>query len=174
MDIKIILLYKDRFVKIISQGQSYCLGLKSNIFDEVIKSNLLNDIEKFDYLQFVHSNKIMGNINNGDETIEIFINPTHPNRKAFHTANYNYCKIFNYDEDVIVRFANNLLYLDHGKLLYNLCILNTEYYKSKVRTECPICYDNTSCYEFFKCDHVQCFDCYLQMKKFKCALCRSD
>ena len=34
-----------------------------------------------------------------------------------------------------------------------------------LQSECPICYDNTSCYKFFKYDHVQYFDCYLQLEK---------
>jgi hypothetical protein len=170
MEIKIILLYGDRLVKITSLSSDE----KKTLKDYIDESIVLNNIEKEKYFLYLNSVDVLKYVNIDDETTEIFINPTHPNLKTLHTTNYNYCKIFNDDEDVIVRFANNLLYLDHGKLLYNLCILHTEYYKSKVRTECPICYNKTLCFKFFKCNHVICNDCYLQMKKIKCALCRSN
>lgn len=34
--------------------------------------------------------------------------------------------------------------------------------------ECPLCYDEKACYPFFRCDHKCCFDCFIQMNKYKC------
>jgi hypothetical protein len=188
MESKIILLHGDKLIKIKSQPSN-----DLTIFEEIEHTNLINDDEKNKYLEFLNNqiNKltsVLMNINN--EKIEIFINPIHPRMKIYYCDCFDYCKIFNYDEDAIIKFTNCTLY--HGRIHQMLqqhesdedddesdeeeehIFIRKECFESKVQSECPICYDNTSCYEFFKCDHFQCFDCYLQMKKFKCALCRSD
>ena len=172
MESKIILLHGDKLIKIKSQPFN-----DISIFEEIEHTNILNDDEKNKYLEFLnnHTNQLISILMNlKNEKIELFINPIHPRMKIYYCNYFNYCKIFNYDEDAILKFANNRLYFDHGKLLKFLPIINTEYYKSKVRTECPICYNKTLCFKFFKCNHVICSDCYFQLDKVNCALCRSN
>jgi hypothetical protein len=164
MEIKIILLFGDRLVKIISQQSTGPTAINKYI-DE---SNILNDNEKEQYFYFLNLFNIFKYVHIDDEITEIFVNPVHSNMKVLNTANYNYCKIFNYDEDAILKFTNNLLYFDHGNLFLFFSIIHTEYYKSKVRTECPICYNKTLCFKFFKCNHVICSNCYLQLDKVNC------
>ena len=45
---------------------------------------------------------------------------------------------------------------------------STKLKESKKTMECPICFDNTYCYEFFECNHKCCFDCVHQMTPCKC------
>jgi hypothetical protein len=110
MEIKIILLYKDRLIKIISQQTTS----KTIIYDEIMNSNLLNTNEKIVYITFIEINNYrIFNIDLHDTEIlihEIFLNPMHPKYSIDNFSNVNYCKIFNNDEEVIKKFGNHTLY----------------------------------------------------------------
>jgi hypothetical protein len=210
MESKIILLHGDILIKIKSQPSNDTNDTKT-IFEEIENTNILNDDEKNKYLEFLNNNinHLTFLIMHNNRNLEIFINPIHPRKKIHWCNNFYFCKIFNHDENAIIKFANCTLYYD--RVLINQSIRqrqrqqqqqheeqqqeeesesedeepdeendeeeqnDNEYrigrnvcYKSKVQSECPICYDNTSCYRFYSCNHVQCFDCYLQMGKNVC------
>ena len=46
------------------------------------------------------------------------------------------------------------------------------------KNECPVCYDiidkeDVPNLRFFDCNHILCNDCYKQLIKYKCPLCRA-
>jgi hypothetical protein len=135
--------------------------------DEYIEeSNILNDIEKEQYLIYIKNADVFQYIDIDKEITEIFINPVNPDMKTLYCIDYNYCKKFSYNEDAIINFFNCFCNRKRMSKIHEF--IKNEYYKSKVKSECPICYDNTSCYRFFQCNHVQCYDCFLKMDKLKC------
>jgi hypothetical protein len=223
MEIKIILLYGDRFIKIISQQITRENFITIKLTDEIKNSDLLNDVEKDEYLIFMQSYALQRINNNGFNPLikvtEFFLNP-YNNRCIVHYENF--CSKVNNNEDIIINFVNynnqhwkrvssieyHFIEQEHRlqeleeerqyeerqrqqNIIEELLLILPEQenevdseseeceedehifirkvcYQSKVQSECPICYDNTSCYRFYSCNHVQCFDCYLQMAKNIC------
>jgi hypothetical protein len=225
MEIKFVLVYGDKFIKIISQQimidsqfyiiQDNLIEIRFRIMNNIYHSNLSN-FEKEQYLIFtldellpqLKSSRFSPELNG----MEYILNP--PKHTFTTYTDRNIINIFNNNEDIIKHFVNNLSIngltrysiVLHRLVLHDLIDEESDEesddyepseepdeddeddddddeseqnddgytlgrkacYKSKVQSECPICYDNTSCYKFFYCNHIQCFDCYLQMKKNIC------
>jgi hypothetical protein len=125
MEIKIIFLFEDRLIKIVShQIKIVSLQIKPesiNISDEIKNSDLLNNVEKEQYLKCLKAyiindiNKYVNEINNyiEYEILEIFINPIHSNKKykIVTAVDHHFCKRLKNDEDSIVKVSNSMFYI---------------------------------------------------------------
>ena len=126
MEIKIILLYGDKLINIISNHITIDFNINfSYIYEKIKNSDLLNNVEKEQYLIYIieHISKLNERYE-WDYTIkEIFINPIYENNILFDgpmcfyrnngivkCINRYICKRFNNDEDVISTFGNYIIY----------------------------------------------------------------
>jgi hypothetical protein len=182
MKIIIILAYGYKLINVISHDSKEDISV--SISSYIINSNKLNENEKEKYVKCLKESILellnfqICNLVNYHDTymIEIFINPYKYNYPMI-LCDKHFTRLL--DMNSILHYANNFYNneflrskISQYKEKYEnggyVEIYRKNIHETKTKTECPICFDDTLCYKFFKCNHVQCFDCYLQMNKLQC------